>query len=100
MDWENQLFPYEGCPIKVWIEDRSGEQQTQPKPYTLYKVLKAVDQPPSIQFYLTTTQYLSVPVFDEGLTYMVNSEEGDCFVSHDVQATLFYRVFFEKKAFD
>jgi hypothetical protein len=44
MDWEKHLSKYEGSPIKIWIEDRSGEEQTKPKEFTLHKVRNSVDQ--------------------------------------------------------
>lgn len=93
MNWENVLSKYEGSPIKVWIEDRSGEEQTQPKQFTLFKVTKAADQE-YLQFYLNKGQFLSVPIFDENLTKMKKTEAGESFVSHDIKAKLLYWVYF------
>lgn len=94
MDWQNQLAKYEGSPIKVWIEDQSGEELAQPKPFALYKVAKTANQQ-YLQFYLTPTQFFSVPLFDGDFTKMEKTAEGDSFVSHDVEAKLLYRVYFE-----
>jgi hypothetical protein len=99
MDWEKQLLQYEGRPIKVWIEDRSGEEQTQPKHFTLYKVQKSDDQA-YIQFYLNSTQFLSVPIFAGKQTKMEKSDSEECFVSYDLHTKLLYWVYFEKQIFE
>lgn len=93
MEWEKQLSKYEGSPIKVWIEDRSGEEQTEPKSFTLYKVQKSDDEE-YIQFYLNPTQFLSVPIFDDNHTRIEKSNAEECFVSHDSHAKLLYWVYF------
>jgi hypothetical protein len=95
MDWERLLSVYAGSPIKVWIEDRSGEEQTQPKPFTLFKV-KQTDDQRHLQFFINATQFLSVPIIDDELTKLEQSPAGACFVSHDLQAKLHYWVYFEK----
>ncbi|WP_338551615.1 hypothetical protein [Paenibacillus sp. KS-LC4] len=39
----DELMSYAGSSIKVWMEDRSAEKQTLPKPYTLFKGKAASD---------------------------------------------------------
>ncbi|MEX1029501.1 MAG: hypothetical protein WDZ91_05580 [Paenibacillaceae bacterium] len=96
MDWEKQLSKYEGSPIRIWIEDRSGEEQTQPKPFTLYKVQQSVSQD-YIQFFLNPTQFLSVPIFEGEQTIIDYSDSERWFVSHDIEAKLLYWVYLDKQ---
>ncbi|MEX2460240.1 MAG: hypothetical protein WD469_02875 [Paenibacillaceae bacterium] len=96
MNWEQRLSQYEGSPIQIWIEDRSGEEQTKPKPYTLYKIKLSEDQD-YLQFYIQPTQFLTVPLFDKTLTKLEEGETESSFVSHDVHAKLLYWVYFTKK---
>lgn len=93
MDWVSQLSIFEGSSIKVWIEDRSGEEQTKPQQFTLYKVQNSDDQG-YLKFYLNPTQFLSVPIFDDNQTRMEESNSKACFVSDDAQAKLLYWVYF------
>ncbi|MDF2652421.1 MAG: hypothetical protein K0Q73_8226 [Paenibacillus sp.] len=72
MEWDQLLSKYAGQPIKLWIEDRSGEEQTKPKPYSLFKVALADDRK-GLQFYLNAAQFLSIPIFDESLTKLEKS---------------------------
>jgi uncharacterized membrane protein len=95
VDWEKQLAKYEGYPIKIWIEDRSGEEQTQPKQAALYKVQISDDQA-YVQFYLTPTQFISVPIFDGNQTRMESDSFEERFVSHDLQEQLLYWIYFKK----
>lgn len=90
--WERKLAGYAGKPIQVWIEDRSGEEQTKPKPYTLYKVQTTADGK-HLQFYLNASQFISVPIFEEGQTLLERTSEGERFVSHDFDAKLHYWIY-------
>lgn len=94
MGWVNRLSKYVGSSINVWIEDRSGEEQTKPKAYTLYKIEQSRDQQ-LLLIYLNETQYLSIPLFEEALTRLEPNEKGEVFVSHDQQGKLLYWVYFE-----
>ncbi|WP_341278046.1 hypothetical protein [Paenibacillus sp. FSL H8-0537] len=89
----DELMPYAGSRIKVWMEDRSGEKQTLPKPYTLFKVEAASDGT-QLLFYFNKEQFLSVPVFDEKHTLLEQTKAGPRFVSHDEQSQLHYWVYF------
>jgi hypothetical protein len=93
MDWETRLRQYEGSPIRIWIEDRSGEEQTKPKPYTLYRVQQSKD-PEALQFYLNANQFLTIPLFDETRTRIEEGPVTTAFVSEDHQAKLLYWVHF------
>ncbi len=93
IDWVKQLSRHEGKLIRIWIEDRSGEKQTEPKQFLLHKVQDSVD-PGYMQFYLNPTQFLTVPIFDDNHTRIEQSNGEECFVSHDSQAKLLYRVYF------
>jgi hypothetical protein len=97
MEMIKQLSKYEGSSINIWIEDRSGEAQTKPKAYTLYKVEQSNDRQ-QIQFYLNETQFLSIPVFDNrSLTKLEMMSSGEVFVSHDVKGKLLYWIYFEER---
>lgn len=95
MEWEKRLSKYEGNRIKIWIEDLSGEEQTQPQYYSLFKTV-VTDDLDYLKFYLNADQFLSVPVFDDSLTKLESSAAGDCFVSHDLRASLRYHIQFEE----
>jgi hypothetical protein len=97
MDWVKQLSPFEGTSIRIWIEDRSGEEQTKPKDYTLFKVKKSSDQE-YLQFYLNPTQFLTVPVFNDERTRMERIHSEEVWVSHDRDAKLLYWIYFVVKA--
>jgi len=94
MEWEKELSTYLGCPIEVWIEDHSGEEQTKPKQYSSLFRIKISDDPKYLQFYLNPAQFLSVPIFDENLTKLVKSDGRYHFVSHDLKGKLTYWIFF------
>ncbi|MDO3676236.1 hypothetical protein [Paenibacillus ehimensis] len=96
MEWNVLLSKYEGSRITVWIEDLSGEEQTQPKPFTLFKTA-LTDNHAYLQFYFNADQFLSVPLFDDPLTKLERGQAGDCFVSHDLQANLRYHIYFEER---
>ncbi|MCM3273748.1 hypothetical protein [Paenibacillus elgii] len=96
MEWEAMLSKYEGCRIIVWIEDLSGEEQTQPKPFTLFKTTLTEDRA-YLKFYINAAQFLSVPLFDDSLTKLENNQARDCFVSHDPKANLRYHIYFEER---
>lgn len=85
--------------MKYWIEDRSGEEQTQPKHAALYKVQISDDQA-NVQFYLTPTQFISVPMFGENQTRMESNLYEERFVSHDLQRQLVYWIYFKKQIAD
>ncbi len=89
--WAERLRPYAGSSMSLWIEDRSGERQTKPRPYTLYKV-ESADEGKQLLFYINKSQYLSVPILDEGQTILEPRPGGVCFVSHDDAAQLHYWV--------
>ena len=95
MNWEQQLLPYEGRLISIWIEDQSGEEQTKPKSYTLNKVEKSKDEE-TLKFYISPTQFLYVPLFGEDQTKLEYTDIEDRFVSHDVENKLVYRVYLAK----
>ena len=95
MDWEQQLLPYEGRLISIWIEDQSGEEQTKPKSYTLNKVEKSKDEE-TLKFYISPTQFLYVPLFGEDQTKLEYTDIEDSFVSHDIENKLVYRVYLAK----
>ncbi|GAA0349394.1 hypothetical protein [Bacillus horti] len=95
MEWVHTLSAYIGRQMKVWIEDYSGEEQTKPADYTLHKV-QTTSEGTYLQFYLNPNQFLSVPIFDQKQTYMESDNEEECFVSNDVTAKLFYRIYFSK----
>ncbi|SCW52971.1 hypothetical protein SAMN04487970_101319 [Paenibacillus tianmuensis] len=96
MEWETMLSKYEGSRITVWIEDLSGEELTQPKPFTLFKTA-LTDNRTCLKFYFNADQFLSVPLFDDSLTKLERSQSRDCFVSHDLQANLRYHICFEER---
>lgn len=96
MEWDMMLSKYEGSRITVWIEDLSGEEQTQPKPFTLFKTA-LTDNQAYLKFYFNADQFLSVPLFDDELTKLGRSQARDCFVSHDLQANLRYHIYFEER---
>ncbi|WP_144028773.1 hypothetical protein [Paenibacillus tyrfis] len=96
MEWGMMLSKYEGSRITVWIEDLSGEEQTQPKPYSLFKTALTEDQA-YLKFYFNAHQFLSVPLFDDSLTKLERNQARDCFVSHDPKANLRYHIYFEER---
>jgi hypothetical protein len=93
LDWEKRLRQYEGSPIQIWIEDRSGEEQTKPKPFTLYRVQQSKDSE-SLQFYLNADQFLTIPLFDDMRTRIEEGQASAAFVSEDHHAKLLYWVYF------
>ncbi|WP_281933409.1 hypothetical protein [Paenibacillus tyrfis] len=96
MEWDMMLSKYKGSRITVWIEDLSGEEQTQPKPFTLFKTALTEDRA-YLKFYFNAAQFLSVPLFDESLTRLERSQARNCFVSHDPHANLCYHIYFEER---
>jgi hypothetical protein len=52
--------------------------------------------PEALKFYIRPTQFLAVPLFDEEYTKLENADTEDCFVPHDVDAKLVYRVYLAK----
>ena len=72
--WEQQIKPYEQQPIRLWIEDISGEKKTEPKSCRLEKVSR--EEPGWLKFYINAHQFLSVPIFGEPDTRLERKEEG------------------------
>jgi hypothetical protein len=94
MDWEQQLTPWCKRQVEVWIEDTLGKDPVAPlKVFTLEKV-KYTEERTHIQFYLNTTQFLSVPIFEEPITRWEEHGLDGCpsFISTDREAHLKYQL--------
>jgi hypothetical protein len=90
MDWEGQLSSYIGKDMVLWIEDLSGEKKTEPRSYALHKLKKTDDG--YLKFYINTTQFLSVPIFEDTRTDFDEAQHK--FISNDAPSQLIYRVQF------
>lgn len=95
MDIAVKLAPYVGCITEARIEDISGcDPIAPPRTFTLQQV-KLEPGSMYVQCYLSRTQYVSVPVFDDARTrLLVDEQTGARFISEDREAKLVYTLAF------
>ncbi|MCI3921218.1 hypothetical protein MO973_13355 [Paenibacillus sp. TRM 82003] len=97
------LEKYVGGPVRIWLEDVSGEEKTKPKTYSLHKVERTPDG--FVKFYTGASQFVAVPTFGgegksacvgalDSVTELVEDEATPRFVSKDAGAQLVYWVHF------
>lgn len=95
------LEKYVGGPIRIWVEDVSGEEKTKPQSHSLHKVERTEDG--YMKFYTGSSQFLAVPLFEaaggprtaaDSGSELIEGDSTPCFVSRDTNAHLVYWVHF------
>lgn len=95
MKWEEELSRWYGSQIEVHIEDLAGlDPVAPPKKMTLEKVFLTEDYK-HLQIYFNATQFLAIPIQDEQMTQLIDSEQGTILRSSDPSAQLVYTVTFQ-----
>jgi hypothetical protein len=94
MDWEQQLTPWCKRQVEVRVEDTLGKDPVAPPRLFMLDKVKYTAERTHIKFYLNTTQYVSVPVFEEpGTRWEERGLDGrPSFVSTDREAHLIYQL--------
>lgn len=97
MDWELRLRVYNGKEMEVIIEDLAGiDPLAPPTTRTLHHV-HVNDEQTHVQFYFNEIQFLAIPIYDDGRTFMEESDAETTFISHDDNAKLIYKLCFRKQ---
>lgn len=88
MDWQNSLANWIGNQVTVTIEDQAGPDPVSPPRSFVLIRLRLTEEKTHLQFFLNDNQFVSVPIFTDGRTRLIEQE----FVSEDVKAKLIYMI--------